>query len=117
MVGGGSRGRCGASLEAGHRSGAEAGEGADRGVVGIVGGGEDHGEGEDVEGVGQDGGGGFGGQASGPLGGIQAVEELDAAGACSKGLKAAGAEQGGVAGSAEGPQAPAALLEGCGCCG
>jgi hypothetical protein len=86
-------------------------------VVGIVGGGEDLGEGEDVEGVGQDGGGGFGGQASGPVGGIQAVEEFDAAGGVLEGAEAADAEQGGVAGSAEGPQAPAGLLEGVGAAG
>jgi len=74
-------------------------------VVGVVGGDEDLGEGEDLEGVGLDGGGGFGGQAAGPVGGIQAVEELDAAGGVLEGAEAADAEPGGVAGSAEGPQA------------
>ena len=39
------------------------------------------------------------------LGGIQAVEKLDTGGGVLEGAEAAGAEQGGVAGSAEGPQA------------
>jgi hypothetical protein len=86
-------------------------------VVGIVGGGEDLGEGEDLEGVGQDGGGGFGGQALGPVGGIQAVAEFNAAGAVLEEAEAADADQGGGAGRAEGPEAPAGLSRRCGCCG
>jgi hypothetical protein len=53
----------GADLGPGRGGGAEAGEEAEGGVVAVVGGGQDFGEGEDVEGVGQDGGGGLGGQA------------------------------------------------------
>jgi hypothetical protein len=66
----------------------------------------DLGEGEDVEGVGQDGGGGLGGQAPGPVGGGEAVEELDARGRL-EGAEAADADQGGRGGRADGPEAAA----------
>src|SRR4029453_17694708 len=94
-----------ADLDSGGWRGAEAGEEGDGGLVGVVGGGQDLGEGEDVEGVGQDGGGGLGGQALGPVGGGEAVEELDAEGRL-EGAEAAGADQGGGGGGAGGPKAP-----------
>jgi hypothetical protein len=100
----------GADLDPGHGGGVEAGEEAEGGVVAVVGGGQDLGEGEGVEGVGQDGGGGFGGQALGPVGGGEAVEELDPEGGVEE-AEAAGADQGSLGGRAEGPEAPAGVLE------
>ena len=103
----------GADLDPGCGGGVEAGEEAEGGVVGVVGGGEELGEGEGVEGVGEDGGRGFGGQALGPGGGGEAVEELDPGGGV-EGTEAADADQGGVVGCAEGPEAPAGVGKGLG---